>query len=149
MRLDFYCSYQDLCEYRVFNQPGVERIEVYRSHPFTNEYMEKTFNHCGDPTAFERNVLSRQDGAVIRYAYVPGQHSPRWTPELYRAFADALKANREAEEKKWAAICERNGYDPNVERLDPPKPIPAPKYWDEEAKRYQTEPWYTEQTAAA
>jgi hypothetical protein len=144
MRLHFYCSYQDLCEYQVTGCPEVERVEVYREDRWTNDYMLKDHNHCGDPTSFERNVLSRQGGAVIRYAWRHGQPftHPRWTQDNYAAFVQALRDDRRESERKWSAICDRHGWEEERNSLEPMRPIPAPKYWDTISNRYETEPWY-------
>jgi hypothetical protein len=76
IRFEFSVSYQDLMAYNVQGDADIYGIEAYGNTPHGIEYMRETFNHCGDPTSFDRNILSRQGGAVVHSC----TKSPsRWT----------------------------------------------------------------------
>ena len=143
-------TYQDLHEYDVWGAPEFIRIEVYRTpHPSTLQYMRETFNHCGDPTAFDRMVLARQNaptgGAVVRTrdeSLRDKTRRDRWTPELYRAFCEHLEAKHAEYIAHHQKQVEKYGAD--YPALEPMKPHPAPLYWDHDAGRYQVEAFYPE-----
>ena len=98
-RFEFRCSYQDMVAYDVIGHADVFSVESYRNTTHGLEYMRSTFNHCGDPTSFERNILSRQGGAVV---HSRSDHQARWTPKFYAEFALWLYAKYADAKKKWA-----------------------------------------------
>ena len=75
-RIEFHLSYQDQVCYDVYGHDTVRQIETYNANPYTLNYMRESFNHNGDATAFERNILSRQGGAVIRAVHGIGAAFP-------------------------------------------------------------------------
>lgn len=136
----WYCSYLDQVSYRVNGITPVREIEAYRSNPFTLEYFRSIFNDQGDPTAFDREVLSRQGGVAIIYSVAP-EHPRRWTLELYAAFVQHLKARHVESLAECARIWAKA---PEVTHEDhPPLVIPRPIFYSPMTHKYETEPWYS------
>ena len=139
--LKFHLSYQDQVCYDVWGHDTVRQIETYSAPAHMIEYMRSTFNHCGDPTSFERNILSRQGGAVIRAVHRDSSNFPhRWTPEVYGLFVANLyrqRAERVAYHARKAAQ-----YGADWPALEPMRPVPVPLYFDMVTRRYETEPWF-------
>ncbi|RZU28951.1 hypothetical protein [Edaphobacter modestus] len=131
----WYCSYRDEVEYKVHCHAAVRSLEAYRCQPDMLDHIRKDFN--GDADEFERTVVARQGGVIIRFSDLPGY--PRWTPEFYRAFTEWLISDHAAADADWKATCARMGH-----AYEPSKmaPIPRPIYWDEEQRTYLTEPWF-------
>jgi hypothetical protein len=142
---EFRCSYQDMVAYDVIGHADVFSVESYRNTTHGLEYMRSTFNHCGDPTSFERNILSRQGGAVV---HSRSDHQARWTPEFYAEFALWLYAKYADAKKKWAEMCERRGWgEEELKQFDDMRPVPKAMYWSQEASTYLVEPWWAENHA--
>lgn len=148
MRIRFECkgSYQDTMGYTIYGVSERASIDVFQGNSHQLEYMERTHNHCGDVTSFERNVLSRQGGAVLR---IDGTQA-HWTPDLYRTFVEWLTQRYADGLAQWTAKCERNGWGAeDLAAYGPMAAIPRPMYFDHEAKRYQVEDWFKSVTLAA
>jgi hypothetical protein len=144
-RFEFQCSYQDLMAYEVIGHADIFSVETYRRDERGLEYMRSTFNHCGDPTSFERNILSRQGGAVIRSHK---NYQAHWTPEFYAEFVLWLHAKYVEAKKKWATTCEHYGWgEAELKQFEDMRPIPKAMYWSQEASTFLVEPWWTENHA--
>jgi len=140
MLLEFNVSYQDKTEYAVIGHPKALTVTVYSANDHMIEYMRSTFNHNGDPTSFQRNVLSSLGGAAVKISGAKWGDS-RWTPDLYAEFIEYMHASYAKRKQQWEEMCKRRGLEsePFVEM----EPLPKPIYWDEEAKHYADEPWFT------
>jgi hypothetical protein len=113
--------------------------------------MRTTFNHNGDATAFERNILSRQGGAVIRAVYGDHESYPyRWTPEAYALFVGELYRMRADYMADYALKVEKYGLADWGEPA-PMRPVPRPIYFDRsmEQNRFQVEPWFNSAVSAS
>ena len=140
-RFEFRCSYQDMVAYDVIGQADVFSVESYQNTTHGLEYMRSTFNHCGDPTSFERNILSRQGGAVV---HTRTDAPARWTPEFYTEFVLWLHAKYINGKQKWAEMCERRGWGAEeLAQYESMRPIPKAMYWSQEESTYLVEPWWT------
>ena len=139
--LQFHLSYQDQVCYDVLGHDTVRQIELYSASLHTIAYMRSTFNHNGDSTSFERNILSRQGGAVIRSVHSDRARYPyRWTPEVYRLFVGELYRMRAGYLQHHAQMAAKYGADwPEVSPMDP---VPVPMYFDLATRRFETEPWF-------
>lgn len=135
----FKLSYQDQCAYSVYGSP-VREIEAYRAPQHTIDYMRECYNHGGDPTCFEREVMRRQGGAAIRSAE-PCTWPYRWTPELYAAFVQWLKDEHARQWKEIETWRGRNNLEFSPEEITP-LDIPRPIYFDPDSHQWETEPWY-------
>jgi len=141
IRFEFQCSYQDMVAYEVIGHANIFSVETYRNTPHGLEYMCSTFNHCGDPTSFQRNILSRQGGAVV---HSHKDHQARWTPEFYAEFVLRLRAKYVAAKKRWAETCERRGWgEEELRQFEEMRAVPKAMYWSQEASTYLAEPWWT------
>ncbi len=139
-------SYQDAHSYDVWGHDYASKIEAYRADPRTLEYMRSTFNHCGDPTSFDRNITDRQGGAVVRVVHQSSMRYPyRWTLELYALFIGELYRMRAEYLIADAARRAKYGEDWPAEP-QPMPPIPRPIYFDhsEGVNRFVVEPWFNE-----
>jgi hypothetical protein len=141
-RFEFQCSYQDLMAYKVIGHADISSIETYYRDERGLEYIRSTFNHCCDPTSFERNVLSRQGGAVV---HTRNSMLSRSTPEFYAEFVASLYAKYEAGRVAWAATCKRRGWgESELKAYEEMRPVPKAMYFDHDvAKAYVVEPWWT------
>jgi hypothetical protein len=145
IRFEFSASYHDLMAYSVHGDADLYGVEAYANTPHGIEYMRETFNHCGDPTSFDRNILSRQGGAVV---HSRTKSPSRWTPQLYATFVDWLYTKHAASRLKWVETCKRNGWgDEELAQFDPMRPVPRAMYWSQESSRYLVEPWWTPEAA--
>ena len=143
-RIEFHLSYQDQTCYDVYGHDTIRQIEAYSAPQHTLDYMRESFNHNGDATAFERNILSRQGGAVIRAVHGLSEPFPyRWTPEAYALFVGELYRMRADYMADYARKVEKYGLadwgEPELMR-----PVPRPIYFDRsmEQNRFQVEPWF-------
>ena len=103
--------------------------------------MRSTFNHCDNPTSFERNILARQGGAVV---HARTDAPARWTPEFYIEFVLWLHVKYVAGKKKSAEMCERRGWgSEELAQYEPMRPVPKAMYWSQEVATYLVEPWWT------
>jgi hypothetical protein len=142
-RIAFHLSYQDQTCYDVFGHETVRQIETYSADPYTLNYIHSSFNHNGDSTAFERNILSRQGGAVIHSVHDNRQSYPyRWTPEVYALFVGEHYRMHADYLEHHARKVKQYGADYGDPA--PMRPLPLPMYFDMDSKRYQVEPWFTE-----
>jgi hypothetical protein len=136
-------SYRDEVEYKVFGSPVARSLEVYRcNHPSMMEYIRSDFN--GDAAEFERIVIARQGGVIIRYSDQASY--PRWTPELYQAFVSWLGSDYERHKENWRVKCLQYGWEFEFE---PAPAVPRPIYYNFELHTYVTEPWFAGDRAAA
>ena len=141
-RIEFHLSYQDQTCYNVCGHNTVRQIETYSAPQHTLEHMRSTFNHGGDATAFERNILSRQGGAVIRAVHGgPDNSFPyRWTPEVYALFVGERYRMRADYLAHHAKMVKKHGAEWG--EPEPMPAIPRPMYFDRNSKRFQVEPWF-------
>ena len=150
-RIQFHLSYQDQVCYDVFGHDTVKQIEAYSAPQHTLDYMRTTFNHNGDATAFERNILSRQGGAVIRAVHGLSEPFPyRWSMGAYALFVGELYRMRADYMADYALKVKKYGLadwgDP-----EPMRPVPNPIYFDRsmELNRFQVEPWFNSAVSAS
>ena len=142
IRFEFQCSYQDMVAYEVIGHADIFSVETYRNTPHGLEYMRSTFNHCGDPTSFERNILARQGGAVV---HTRNSSPSRWTPEFYLEFVIWLRAKYVEGKKRWAETCARRGWgEAELAQFEEMRAVPKAMYWSPEASSFLVEPWWTE-----
>ncbi len=138
-RFDWHLSYQDQVAYKVYSATEIREIEAYRSNQHTLDYMRSTYNHCGDPTSFYREIERRQGGAAVTSC--SGQYPYRWTPEAFTAFIQWLKDDHE---KQWRELREvfktRYQEEPPA---DEPLQLYRPIYFDHDTHRWEIEPFYT------
>lgn len=92
----FKCSYQNEVEYEVIGHPFVKRIEAYSECRFgLLDYQRAHYN--GDNAEFERTMVARQGGVLIRYVDKPYWDTKtywndhRFPQDLYSAFVQWLK----------------------------------------------------------
>ena len=143
---EFRASYQDTVRYAVLGHSNATEISVYGANVHMLAYMERTHNHCGDPTSFARNVLSRQGGAT----FCSNGTMLHWTPDLYLAFVEWLIAKYEAAKIKWAGICERYGWGAEeMAQFGPMAIIPVPMYFDQTNRTHLVEGWFIESQSRA
>ena len=141
IRFQFRCSYQDMIEYDVFGHADISNVESYHNTQHGLDYMRSIFNDCGDPTSFDRNILSRQGGAVV---HTRNSSPDRWTPEFYTAFVLWLHAKYVDGKKRWAETCARRGWgEAELAQYEEMRPVPKAMYWSQEASTYLIEPWWT------
>lgn len=76
MEFSFKVSYLDQCEYAVTGHASVKSVEEYSAPGHTLDYFKSIYNHNGDPTAFDRDVIARQGGVKCGY------FSTRWPADL-------------------------------------------------------------------
>jgi hypothetical protein len=147
-RIEFHLSYQDQVCFDVFGHDTIRQIETYSAPQHTLDYMRSTFNHNGDNTAFERNILSRQGGAVICSVHGDRDRYPyRWTPEAYALFVGERYRMHADYMVKHAKKAKKYGADwPDAE---PMRPIPRPIYFDRDSNRYEVEPWFNSAVRAS
>jgi hypothetical protein len=150
-RIEFHLSYQDQVCYDVYGHDTVRQIETYNANPYTLNYMRESFNHNGDATAFERNILSRQGGAVIRAVHGLSEPFPyRWSMGTYALFVGELYRMRADYMADYARKVEKYGLadwgEPELMR-----PVPRPIYFDRsmEQNRFQVEPWFNSAVSAS
>ena len=147
-RIEFHLSYQDQTCYDVYGHDTVRQIEAYDAEPYMLNHIHSTFNHNGDSTAFERNILSRQGGAVIRAVH--GGHDNsfpyHWTPEVYALFVGERYHMHADYLEHHARKVKQYGAD--YGEPAPMRPLPLPMYFDMDSKRYQVEPWFTQAVRA-
>jgi hypothetical protein len=146
LRFEWKCSYLDQREYRVHGETPVKSIECYSALECTLEYFKSIFNFNGDPTAFEREVLSRQGGVAITYSE-DRQWPRRWPRELYEAFVEHLKEKHAASLVECERIWAKHSDVPHEPH--PPLFIPRPIYYSTITRRYETEEWYQEAAVTA
>lgn len=146
------CSYQNELEYQVVGDLPVRSIEVYSecTHGLL-DYQRKIYN--GDAAEFERTMVARQGGVLIRYVEVPYNaasywNDRRWTQSFYQAFVQWLKDDHARQLEEMARRRVRYGYTLEEYPVPEPRPIPRPIYYDPESKGYQVEPWFEPQMAA-
>jgi hypothetical protein len=135
-------STQSSVEYAVIGTMQASMITAYTDNKNVIEAMRLSYKSHGDPTSFERNVLSRCGGAVVKvYGAQFGQS--HWPPTLYREFVNWLHDNYKEKRKRWDATCKRRGWDSDM--FEPMPPVPKAMYFNGIRKCYQTEPWFTEE----
>jgi hypothetical protein len=150
----FYCSYQNELEYEVHGHPFIKRIEAYSECRFgLLEHQRKDFN--GDADEFERIMVARQGGVLIRHVDKPYRDTPsywedhRWSQELYSAFVKWL----DDEHAKYLVDHEqrraRSGYTEEEFPATEMRPIPRPMFFNPESKRYEVEPWFHSEPQSA
>ena len=146
-------SYQNEVEYKVFGHPFVRRIETYSECRFgLLEYQREHYN--GDDAEFERTMVARQGGTLVRYVEKPYRDTEtywkdhRFPQDLYSAFVQWLKDERAKYLREHEQHRVRGGYTkeeyPPCERY----PIPRPMFYNPETKGYEVEPWFTPEMAA-
>lgn len=144
IRFEWRCSYLDQKEYRVSGHPTVRTIERYSAPDDTIEYFRSIFNYNGDPSSFDREILSRQGGVAVTYA--EDRHWPRhWPQDLYNAFVEHLKASHAASLVECTRIWAKCPDVPH--KAHPEIEIPRPIYYSPTTRQYETETWYDKQGA--
>ena len=140
MKRRFELSYMDHQEFETLGHPTVKRITEYKADARLVEYIRNDFNHNGNPTAFERNVTSRHNGAIVDNHDSYNGERGRWSPEVYNEYLQCLDAEWEETKIKWAAYKVKYADDwPELE----PQPLPlAPKYFDHGKGTFTVEPWF-------
>ena len=149
----FKCSHQNEVEYEVIGHPFVKRIEAYSECRFRLlDYQRAHYN--GDNAEFERTMVARQGGVLIRYVDKPYRdtetywHDHRFQQDLYSAFVQWLKDQHTQYLVEHQRRRVRSGY---TEEEYPPcerNPIARPMFYNPESQGYEVEPWFTPEMAA-
>jgi hypothetical protein len=130
MRREFHfkSSYLDESQFDVSGDSAVKCISTHTANAHVIDYYRSVYNHLGDPTSFDRNVVARQGGATVNNGQT------RWTVEFFAFVEYAAKA-----------LARYN------EVVDPWEPLPElrPMYYDREAHTYKVEGFYGIQVLAA
>jgi len=143
----WFCSYFDTVEYKVFGSTPVRSLEIHHGSEDCLNYMKSIHNYNGDPTSFDREVVSAQGGASIHYS--EGQGLPyHWTPELYDAFVSYLRARHEDSQRQTGDMYDRYGV-PQEARHFETLFIPRPIFFNFDTRLYETEPWFRELSVAS
>jgi hypothetical protein len=149
----FYCSYQNEVEYLVSGHAYVKRIEAYSEcrHGLL-DYQRQSFN--GNSDEFERIMVARQGGVLVRYVDKPYRDTPtywadhRFPQELYLAFVQW----RKDEHAKYLLEHEKRrvsrGYTNEEYPLGDPDPLPRPMFYNPESLGYEVEPWFQPEMAS-
>ena len=142
MRFERKKSTQTAIEYAVIGTTQASMITAYTDNKNVIEALRLTHKSHGDPTSFDRNVLSRCGGAVVKiYGAQFGQS--HWPPSLYKEFVNWLHESYQNKRKRWDATCLRRGWDSSM--FEPMPPVPKPMYFNAIRKCYQSEAWFTEE----
>jgi hypothetical protein len=150
MRVTFkwFCSYMGDVEYQVMGDTPVRSIEVHQASNHTLEYARTIHNYNGDPTSFERNVLSAQGGVSI-HCTEDREYPKRWQPELYDAFVAHLHAMHEQAAVQMEDMYTRWQVPADQRAVMAPAFIPRPIFFNMQTQRYETESWFEERERAA
>jgi hypothetical protein len=150
----WYCSFQNELEYEVFGHPFIRRIEAYREcHHGMLDYQRSTYNHNGNSEEFERIMVARQGGVMIRsidksYNAATYWADHRWEPEFYQAFVQWLKD----EHASYLVEHERRriarGWTLEEYPYEEQSPIPRPMFYNPETRGYEVEPWFQPEMAS-
>jgi hypothetical protein len=132
----FKWSYQNRAGYQFSDG----EIETHRELGWMETYRRQLFN--GDDDAFKRNVLDAIGGAQVHWTNRSGDAWRRWTPELYAAFvADVKRSHAESIAYAQALAAKHPDVDWS-EALNRPLVVPRPIYWNDDAARFEVEPFY-------
>jgi hypothetical protein len=145
-------SYQNLLEYEVHGHPFIKRIEAYSVCLYgLLEYQRQTFN--GYDAEFERTMVARQGGVIIRSIDKPFNESRfwadhRWPQEFYLAFVQWLKDEHARYLVKHELRRSQCGYTIEEFPTSEMSPIPRPIFYNPDAKTYEVEPWFKPEMAS-
>lgn len=132
-------SYQNRIGYRLYGATSGGEIEVHRELGWLQEHVYREFNHNGDPTSFQRNVLDPIGGAVIHLNDAGARSYNRWPQVVYVEFVEHLKQQYA---KEMASIARSRAENPDMTFEERPLVIPRPIYWDSTSNRFENEPFY-------
>jgi hypothetical protein len=146
MRFEQKSSQLDSTEYAIIGYSAAKTITAYSGKQHVLAFMRSKYNGHSDPTAFERLVLSRQGGAVIKiFGAEWGQ--AHWPKGVYKEFVEWLEESYHNKRKQWEEMSKRRGWDADMfEKMDP---IPKPMYFDGIRNLYKVEPWFLEEEVKA
>jgi hypothetical protein len=145
-------SYQNELEYDVLGHSSIKRIEAYSvcRHGLL-EYQRQNFN--GDGAEFERMMVARQGGVIIRSIDKPFNESSfwadhRWPQDFYLTFVKWLKNEHASYLVEHERRRVRRGYTIEEYPLSEMSPIPRPIFYNPDSKAYEVEPWFKPEMAS-
>jgi hypothetical protein len=145
MRFERKGTQQDGIEYAIVGSTRGKTITVYSGKKYVLESMRFRYANLPDPTTFDRLVLSRQGGAVIKLFGAEWGQS-HWPKTVYREFVEWLVESYRSRRKLWDEMCRRRGWDPDM--FEAMEPIPKPMYFNGIRNRYVIEPWYLDENSS-
>jgi hypothetical protein len=152
IRFAWKCSYQNEVEYEVYGHEYVRRIEAYRECKFgLLDYQRKSYN--GTAEEFERMMVGRQGGIMIRYADRPWRGDAdywaahQWPQDLYEAFVAWLREVRAKYLVEHEARRQRLGWTHEEFPVIEEEPIPRPMHYNPNTQGYEVEPWFLPEMA--